>query len=683
MMKKVGLVNQQPVRKTSSGRTLKQRALNHSAEITLGFCTLAGVAALAVFLSSLAVYGISAESNAQASDKRLETAVQQLNAFLTIEPFSDVARLKRAEILAKLNKKQEAISDLDIVLQHNPKNTVALEKRSNLFMLLGQYDRVLADCNTLIDLQKDHAAVDTYANRAISEMILGKNDLALEDYNRAIRMKPTDSALFLCRAGVYRLMQKYPEALEDLEWVNMLSPGNVDGIILQSQVYALQNNYPKALSRLNSGIKVDPASSKLYLERGRLVWSKSHSAEALADFSKAIALNPKNNEALLESMRANKILGNGKEALKAANLLIANSFNTYEMQIDRADLETEQKNYTMADLGYQRAAELKPSEPGALMKRAFVLAEMKKFNQAVGLMTKALKLKPADPAFLIARGEYSRSAKDYVNAESDFEKAIALQPDSIDAHIDLGQNYCDQQDWKDAKSEFEAALRVSPKAVRAKSLLALANRELVKTGGLSSASAPRAADTSNSDLDRQIKTLLATGSFDQLLAEGLTRYNAGSYNAAITLFSRAVKLNPNAPSARRYLAKALIATGDNANATRQYQAVISQEPGNADDLDGLAKAAAQAGDFGEAIDCYEKLLKIKPHDLEATCSLIQAYKDARLTKKAQDVCKAAIRSASGINEISRYEGLMNTLTPSTRVAPRSTGTPVIPPDIQG
>jgi tetratricopeptide (TPR) repeat protein len=662
----------------------KAYSKSHKVEIAFGSCCLVALVAGGVFVSSLFGYGISAETNALIADKKLKDSLQQLDAVLAVNPFSDVARFNRARILTKLKRRQDAVKDFDVVLQHSPSNIEALERRSALLIILGQYDQALADCNKLVDLQKEHASVYTYANRAVASAMLGKNEDAINDYSCAIRMKPSDSSFFLGRANVYREMHKYSEALEDLEWVTMLAPGNVEGLIMQSQIYASEKNYPKALGKLNEGIKVNPNNSKLYLERGKFVWSRSHSKDALVDFSKAVTLDPKNNDALLESMRLNSILHNDREALKAANLLVMNGVSTYEVQMTRADLEAAEKRYAIAALGYESAAQLKPQEIEPLLKNARALAEQNKFDQSAQVLTKTLAIKPADPVLLVNRADYLRHAKDFEKAQADYEKALALKPDLTDAHMGLGVNYCEQGDYKNAKTEFETVLRAKPKAADALNFLAFAKRGLTNFGKLRNVSVDNAASASSvSASDPKVKALVATGSFDDVLKEGVARYNSGSYNAAISLLSRAVKLNPNATSARRYLAKALVASGYNVDAISQYRAVISQEPGDVDDLTTLAKASADAHLYEDAIDTYGKLLEVKPHDLEATCGLIQSYKSAGLPKKAQEVCRAAIRSANGLSEIARYESLLNTLTPTRVVAPKPFVAPQNPANIQG
>ncbi|MGH9488195.1 MAG: tetratricopeptide repeat protein [Terriglobales bacterium] len=109
------------------------------------------------------------------------------------------------------------------------------------------------------------------------------------------------------------------------------------------------------------------------------------------------------------------------------------------------------------------------------------------------------------------------------------------------------------------------------------------------------------------------------------LNRGVAAFNAAQFNAAITNFQQAIKLDPTLVNAKLYLATAYQSqfvpgspTPDNMryadNALSEYKNVLEQDPANANAVAGIARLNYDMGDLEEARHYYERSLQLSPKD---------------------------------------------------------------------
>jgi eukaryotic-like serine/threonine-protein kinase len=142
------------------------------------------------------------------------SALYDCEAALKMRPKNVPAHLLRAEILIELNRLPEALRSLDAAVAAGPADAAVFRSRAALHARLAQYPQALADYTKALELQPDAA---TYAARGWAFLVTDARQLALPDFERAIRLKPKLGDAYAGRGFVRVLQGKVSEGIHDAD----------------------------------------------------------------------------------------------------------------------------------------------------------------------------------------------------------------------------------------------------------------------------------------------------------------------------------------------------------------------------------------------------------------------------------------------------------------------------------
>lgn len=117
--------------------------------------------------------------------------------------------------------------------------------------------------------------------------------------------------------------------------------------------------------------------------------------------------------------------------------------------------------------------------------------------------------------------------------------------------------------------------------------------------------------------------------FEYTFIEGLKQKMIGNQQAAITLFSKCLQINPNSSSAMFELAKIHSSNGDQTSSSLLLEKAINLSPGNKWYKLLLAQIYQQGKQYKKAADVYQQLYALDPENLE------YLYMDAALLNSAE------------------------------------------------
>ena len=198
---------------------------------------------LLFFISLLLVSGLSAQTRQEWRD-----SLEMLNAKIGKDPNNLNLHLLKAETNINLEQWDYALAEYGKILHADEKNLAALYFRAYVHMQQKHYDLARVDYESFLLLEPEHFearlglahvlqklgrktettdelnrliqmfpdSADAYAARAAYETELKQSDIALYDWDEAIRRKPLNSGFVVSKADILIKLYRMDEARKEL-----------------------------------------------------------------------------------------------------------------------------------------------------------------------------------------------------------------------------------------------------------------------------------------------------------------------------------------------------------------------------------------------------------------------------------------------------------------------------------
>jgi len=185
------------------------------------------------------------------------------------------------------------------------------------------------------------------------------------------------------------------------------------------------------------------------------------------------------------------------------------------------------------------------------------------------------------------------------------EKKAEIETALFTLNYNLGVTHYNNGEYAQARQRFQKALHLKPEAEAVKKLLAETNEILGVTK-------PKP---------------VVIGKAKDLTDQGINYYNFGQYDAAIREFQKAIKIEPQSLDAHLYLAWAYEKQGKKEKAIGEYQKITEIDPNHLDAHYWLGIYYDSIGKKAEAIKEYEKVLSLNPRKekLEIISPVLYAF----------------------------------------------------------
>ena len=147
----------------------------------------------------------------------------------------------------------------------------------------GHFDQVL---------QSDPTRPDALYARGHSRRQLGQNDEALNDYTRALSLRPDLASARQARAELYLERGDLDNAIDDFTEVLKEDAHDAAALRQRGIAYARRNEPDAALADLKEAIRLLPTDAAAHFERGKLFEARGEINHALTDYTEAGRLDP-------------------------------------------------------------------------------------------------------------------------------------------------------------------------------------------------------------------------------------------------------------------------------------------------------------------------------------------------------------------------------------------------------
>lgn len=187
----------------------------------------------------LASVGASAQTLAEWRD-----SLSRLNDSIRLRPRSTDLRLRKAAINIQLEQWDYAVEEYGRVLQLDSKNLAALYYRAYAHQSLRHYDLAKADYESFLAIMPKH--FEAQLGLAMVKRKLGRSVDTLDELNRLVQLFPDSALAYAARAG-YEAEQKYYDlALYDWDEALKLRPDDVEFSVSKVDVLISLKRYDEA-----------------------------------------------------------------------------------------------------------------------------------------------------------------------------------------------------------------------------------------------------------------------------------------------------------------------------------------------------------------------------------------------------------------------------------------------------
>jgi tetratricopeptide (TPR) repeat protein len=539
---------------------------------------------------------------------------------------------------------------------------LALDERAASNLELGNDEAAIDDYRRLFLLRPDFRwkNPDRLTNLGSAYMGLDRYMEALNEFDKCIELFPEEIPAYLERADYYEHFKEYGKALADYNEVLRIDPQNIKALVKRGRCFQLMQDYTKDLPDLEHVLSIQPKNAAAYKYIGLHAAHIGDLNKAASDLDTSISLNPSDAQAYEEHAKVLVSMGNIKGAIKDYDklALVTTFVPELSFYIHRSNLRMQASDFDGALDDLNNAMQQDTANSSTyLLKRADCFAGLKRYKDAIADTVKVLGLEPGNIEALLKHARYNWQNGNKITAMEDFFRALKLNPRYPNTYVQRGLCFLEDGQIDAAERDFSDAVEIDPNLTEAKAKLDLCNARLkLLTGKKTVRNVQEVAEATTKPLSKVALNDIGKMNFDQLLHKGYEMLSKGDKSYAIATLTRAVTLKPNDPNARKYLLYALIASGNATLATEQFY--VLEKLGAQTLPDELKMASALAATNNTAgSKIYAALLQKYTTDPEAVLKIATACSSDGYQEQAVQACDKALSTAADINLVHRINAL--------------------------
>lgn len=582
--------------------------------------------------------------------EKYQEALNSATLAVRCNPFSSKAYLARGRALAKQLRLKQAFESFNNALALAANDLLALDQRASLALKLNLPKIAIEDLSKIISTAPEQVAAYQYGNRASAYARLGQYKKALADYDKALKLEPTNYSLQLGAALCLTADRQYARALKTYTELHNMEPDNNEVLMQKGFCRQCLGDKKGALNDFNRAIKNDSTTARWFTYRADLLTELNQADLACTDFISAANLEPNNEVAQYTAAKSCKALKRQALALHFYDRLsqFPNFRTSFERLSERASLNIDAGNYKSALSDLSSALKLK-QDPQSLYQQAICYSHLNQPKLAKAATESATRLSaPTAKAFLY-QAQIESLLGDTISAIDHYSQALNLEPNNTRALTERGDLYLKREQWASASKDFKRAIELDSSDKKANSGLTICAKMLGKNAKISIV-LPKSFDV-------DLKKL----SPEKLAKDGYTQYHEGNSDIAALYFSELVARNPNDLEMRRYLAHSLARAHNHGEAIAAFTVLSQGNKLNTQDKLAFAKELAASSQFDKAIKIIEELRTGNPNSISYSYELAQLLAASGQSKKAIALCQSSLAQTGSADEHKNLANLYRSL----------------------
>jgi tetratricopeptide (TPR) repeat protein len=479
--------------------------------------------------------------------------------------------------------------------------------------------------------------------RAAETALQNRNYPAAVDFaQRAAQSAPNDAQLWFLLGYAARLDGKPQLALDSYNRGLRVNPASLEGMSGLAQTYSMLGRKDEAQALLRRVLTADPKRTGDLLLLGEILLHAGQYDQALGFLERAERQQPGARAELLLALvyQRTKRFDDAKRYLDVAK---KRAPNNPEVLRSLASFYRETGDYAAA---VSILVGLRNANPEMKAELAYTYQLFGKPEEAARLYAEAADAAGQDLNLQLAAAQSELGAGAVEAAKNFLNRAAGLVAEHYRVHAIRGEIDRLEEHNEDAVLEYKLALRnlpeASPEGILYPIQLHMNLMELDQRLG-DKAAAQIELDTAKS----QIATLDASGRIrgDYLRLRATIKLAGGDTQGALTDVNEAVALNAKDPNALQLNGDVLARMGRGEDAIRVYKAILAVDPVNRLALTSLGSVSRELGHDREAEKYFQHLAAAYPRLYVPYLALGDLHTSRREFKKAEEEYQKAFEFA--------------------------------------
>ncbi|MBI1281604.1 MAG: tetratricopeptide repeat protein [Anaerolineaceae bacterium] len=498
------------------------------------------------------------------------------------------------DYVAALSAFDQSISKIPLEREVDLKVDALYFYRANVYYQQGKIDLALADYDRAIRFNPQLA--EAYNNRGNLLRSQGKLDAAITDYNQAISLNPQLAAIYSNRGLTLSDQGKLDAAITDYNQAIKLDPRSAIVYQNRGNAFSDQGKLDAAIADYNQAISLNPQLAEAYQNRGNVLSKEDKLDEAITDYNQAIKLDPQFATAYFNRGRALTIRGNLDTAIADYNQAIKLDPHLSIAYTNRGVALSDQGKLDAAVADYTQAISLNSLDAEAYYNRGNALSKQGKLKAAIDDYTQAIALNPQIAQAYLNRGIILHQQGKLDAAVADYTQAISLNPQLTLSYINRGSILSSQGKLEEAITDYAHAIELDSQypAVYFESGILLRRQ-----GKL---------DEAIANYTHAIE--LNSRYTDAYINRGNILFDQGKLDEAIADYTRAIEIDPQHADSYNDRGAVLMAQSKAEAAIADFKTAIAINPLYANAYGNLGQVLDHQNKFAEALQNYQKYLQL-------------------------------------------------------------------------
>ena len=279
----------------------------------------------------------------------------------------------------------------------------------------------------------------------------------------ALRIDPNFWEARLALARIYLDENQTADALELLERSRDEGVQDLQLSAYLADGYRQDGQFDRAIEEINSVIAEDPDDKEYIFIRGLIYFDRGNYATAREDFSNAYDIDPQFHDAYFYVGRTALAEGDYTTATRIFRHVLDYQPDNGVVHYFMGRTFEKENSITQALDSYRNAVNSDPDfveeTPDVLVRRGRLYAELGRPGLAQADLERAIELAPDDPDALMSIASLNFQNSNYEAAIESYEQALEVNPEHPNAQYELGMAYIYQNEDQDGARHLQLAVR--------------------------------------------------------------------------------------------------------------------------------------------------------------------------------------------------------------------------------